>query len=596
MDRREAMKVIAGGIGGTALAVAGSSRCAAGGVDTVTTAPVAGGATPGRDGLLFWLQTSLRRVYPASRPQGGFPASIPVARNERVSLQACVRNDGGNTLRVRAAADGLPGIRVRLVGWVPMRNLTADVPRDELEGVGHVPGLVPEPLLPADSVLVGPFSTAAFWVSLHVPPDTRPGPVKVRVSFFVEEERHFPGYGSAGGFRPWSHELQAMLDVRPVVIAARRDFPVTQWISIESIWDYYKIEPYGERFWQLADAYIANLVSHGVDAIYTPIFNGRHEQLARPPQLLRVRRPARDRYEFDFTDVRRWTRCAMQRGARFIEFSHFFTPAPTSAKYPQRIFDRSSTATGEMLFGHDAEATAPASRRFFEQFLPALHRFLEEEKLLDCSLFHCADEADGDEQLDNYRRARAMLRELAPWMRVMDAMSDVRFATERLSDMPIPNITSAPAFTAAGCPAWTYFCCGPRGKYLQRLFDTPLAKLRMAGWLFYRLGAKGFLHWGHNYWYKFCTSEILDPFTDGSTGAWPDMPYGDAFVVYPGPDGPIDSVRWEVFSESLQDYALLQSAGVKPDDQLLAPIRNYADFPKTEEWHSAARAKILGAG
>ena len=53
---------------------------------------------------------------------------------------------------------------------------------------------------------------------------------------------------------------------------------------------------------------------------------------------------------------------------------------------------------------------------------------------------------------------------LAPWIKVMDAMSDIRFATERISDMPVPNITSAPAFTAAGCPAWTYFCCGPRGR------------------------------------------------------------------------------------------------------------------------------------
>ena len=39
---------------------------------------------------------------------------------------------------------------------------------------------------------------------------------------------------------------------------------------------------------------------------------------------------------------------------------------------------------------------------------------------------------------------------------------------------------------------------------------------------------------------------------------------GDPFVVYPGPDGPVDSLRWEVFAASLQDYALLQEAGVRP--------------------------------
>jgi hypothetical protein len=71
------------------------------------------------------------------------------------------------------------------------------------------------------------------------------------------------------------------------------------------------------------------------------------------------------------------------------------------------------------------------------------------------------------------------------------------------------------------------------------------------------------------------------------------MPYGDAFVVYPGPTGPIDSIRWEVFAESLQDYALLQSADVRPDDPLLAPLKDYADFPKSVEWIAEARRAVL---
>ncbi len=172
-------------------------------------------------------------------------------------------------------------------------------------------------------------------------------------------------------------------------------------------------------------------------------------------------------------------------------------------------------------------------------------------------------------------------------------MSDPRFATERLADMPIPSIVTAPLFTKANCPSWTYFCCGPRGRFLQRLHDTPLPKLRMAGWLFYKLRAKGFLHWGHNYWFVFCTGTITDPFKDPAVGAWPGLPYGDPFVVYPGGSGPIDSIRWEVFAESLQDYALLQSAGIEPDDPMLASLESYEAFPKSENWLQTARMKIL---
>ena len=115
----------------------------------------------------------------------------------------------------------------------------------------------------------------------------------------------------------------------------------------------------------------------------------------------------------------------------------------------------------------------------------------------------------------------------------------------------------------------------------------------MSGWLFYRLGAKGFLHWGYNYWYKMDTQQLEDVFLEGAGGAWPGIPYGDPFEVYPGPDGPIDSIRWEVFAESLQDYAILQTAGVAPNSSMLGEIKSYEDFPKNEDWIQKKVTAIL---
>ena len=471
-----------------------------------------------------------------------------------------------------------------------MANLNTFVPREEIEGEGFIPGLCPDPLYPEQQAHFSPLGNAVFWISLIVPERETTGVHDLRVRLTLENQY---GYVDFTRPKPWSVELPVRVDVRPLVVRPRENFPSTQWLSADSIWEYYKIKPCGDRFWQLAEAYIRNLVEHGVDVAYTPVFNGRHEILERPAQLLKVHRTAPDVYEFDFGDVRKWVRIALAAGSKYIEWTHFFTPAPTSARHPQRIFERDDEKIGPMLWAPEIPATGDTYRKFLEQFLPAFKTVLEEEKVLDRSLFHCADEPDGDVQMADYRKARAMLAELAPWMKVMDAMSDPRFATERLSDMPVPSITTAPAFTAAGCPAWAYFCCGPRDRYLQRLLDTPLSKLRMTGWLLYKLGARGFLHWGHNYWFVFCTSKIGDPFQDASVGAWPGLPYGDPFVVYPGPDGPIDSIRWEVFAESLQDYALLQSAGVKPDDPMLASIHDYADFPKSADWLAEARRRVL---
>jgi hypothetical protein len=72
--------------------------------------------------------------------------------------------------------------------------------------------------------------------------------------------------------------------------------------------------------------------------------------------------------------------------------------------------------------------------------------------------------------------------------------------------------------------------------------------------------------------------------------------YGDPFVVYPGADGPVDSIRWEVFGESLQDYALLQTLGVARDDPLLAPIVSFTEFPKDEAWRRSMRAALFAKG
>ena len=56
----------------------------------------------------------------------------------------------------------------------------------------------------------------------------------------------------------------------------------------------------------------------------------------------------------------------------------------------------------------------------------------------------------------------------------------------------------------------------------------------------------------------------------------------------------MDSIRWEVFAESLQDYALLQTLLISPDDLLLADIKGYADFPRDADWIKARLARLLG--
>ncbi|HEX6960733.1 MAG TPA: DUF4091 domain-containing protein, partial [Lacipirellula sp.] len=241
----------------------------------------------------------------------------------------------------------------------------------------------------------------------------------------------------------------------------------------------------------------------------------------------------------------------------------------------------------------DTGAFSDTYINYLEQFLPEFHAFLEREDLLAHSYFHLSDEPGAGQHVENYKRARAILRDLAPWMKVMDALSDIEYGKQGLTDTPIPIVSAAQAYIEADIPHWVYYCCSPSGKWLNRFMDTPLPKIRMSGWLFYKLRARGFLHWGFNYWHAIEQERIIDPFTDSSADAWPGIPYGDPFMIYPGPDGPIDSIRWEVFAESLQDYAILQTAGVDPEDALLEDIKTYGEFPKSGQWIEEKLRRIL---
>ena len=522
-----------------------------------------------------WLTSSLARNYPATRPRRRRSVRLHAARGEQVSFQVAFRTEATRQqVTAAASCDGLTA-RVRRVGFVPMPHHNAETPVEELDGVGHIPGYVPDPLFPEASITAGPFEANAFWITVHVPTDAKPKSYPVRVTISTEQEPETA--------------LRATVAVHPAVVQPRRDFPVTQWFYCDALCDWYGVEPFSEAFWPVAESYLADLSAHGLDTSHVPLFTPPTDGVKRPNQLLDVRRRG-DRYVFDWAMVKRWVDVAKKQGLSRFEWPHLFTQ--WGAKHAIRIYEGHG-GSEKLLWDPETPGSSPAYREFLSRFLPEFKRFLDTEGLLERSLFHLSDEPHGEEALRNYRAARQMLRGLAPWMKVMDALSDIALAREGLTDIPIPLIREAPEFVREGYPAWTYFWGGPRGRYAQRLLDTPLVKTRMLGWLFYRNRARGFLHWGYNYWYKSQTRELVDPYRVLDAHWWPNWAYGDPFVVYPGRDGPVDSLRWEVFAESLQDYALLQSAGVDPDDPRLASISDYAEFPREEAWIAAQRRDLL---
>jgi hypothetical protein len=83
----------------------------------------------------------------------------------------------------------------------------------------------------------------------------------------------------------------------------------------------------------------------------------------------------------------------------------------------------------------------------------------------------------------------------------------------------------------------------------------PSARTRVLGVQLYMNKIKGFLHWGYNFYNSVLSDVAIDPFytTDAGGG----LQSGDCFVVYPGDNGPWDSIRHECFYDAFQDMRLL---------------------------------------
>jgi hypothetical protein len=131
------------------------------------------------------------------------------------------------------------------------------------------------------------------------------------------------------------------------------------------------------------------------------------------------------------------------------------------------------------------------------------------------------------------------------------------------------------------------------------MFSQPSQRNRVLGVLLYKYEAKGFLQWGHNFWYSQYSKYPIDPYkvTDAD-GAFPS---GDAFVVYPGKDGnPLNSLRHLVFNDAFQDLRalkLLESLTSRKyvltliEQGLDVPL-SFQTYPHEQEWLLDLRERI----
>ncbi len=100
----------------------------------------------------------------------------------------------------------------------------------------------------------------------------------------------------------------------------------------------------------------------------------------------------------------------------------------------------------------------------------------------------------------------------------------------------------------AGDEIWAYVCISAQRPWLNNwAIDYPGTDHRVLFWQLFDKEVTGFLYWRATYWTENPWEEPMT-YPGGN---------GDGSLLYPGEDGPVDSIRWELNRDGIEDYDML---------------------------------------
>ena len=112
---------------------------------------------------------------------------------------------------------------------------------------------------------------------------------------------------------------------------------------------------------------------------------------------------------------------------------------------------------------------------------------------------------------------------------------------------------------ATGEQVWWYLCTWPKHPWPGYFIDYPAMDLRMWHWMTWRYGLNGILYWETCYWQD---NPWQTPMSQPDHRKW-DWGNGDGHLLYPATKtpskkfvakGPVDSIRWEMIREGIEDW------------------------------------------
>ncbi|MBX7256929.1 MAG: DUF4091 domain-containing protein [Candidatus Hydrogenedentes bacterium] len=485
----------------------------------------------------IWSVDPLIKVFRDAEPARGGTIVAEAARGEHVSLQVVVRSASEisglkaevTPFSIRGGGEPLKAIAPRFVGYVPVDRPIQKPPKDELR---MPPADYPDPLLEVEQIDVAANQVQPIWVTVKVPVDAKPG--VYRAELRVD--------GTTDG-KPVKAKERLAIRVYPVTVEKTR-LKVTDWFGVNALHLDVKLEGNDDEYFNLLGRFARNMAEH------------RHNvALISPLSLATFSASADGKLQADWTRFDRFVDVCIDAGlVGTIEGGHI----------GGRVGDWSSQFGVTIVGVQDGKAVmksadpaSPEADAFYAWYFPALIAHLKEKGWLDRYIQHLADEPIPS-NVESWKAIAALVRKYAPELRTIDACHTKELVGSM--DIWVPQLNYLHQDFAhyqerqkAGDEVWFYTCVYPQGEYANRFIEQPLIKTRLLHWINFKYGITGYLHWGYNHW------RAESPYTSTTVahGGPPYLPAGDPWIVYPGKNGPWDSIRWEAMRDGIVDHELL---------------------------------------
>lgn len=449
-------------------------------------------------------------------------------RNETISAQ-CVIVAGAalNNVRVSVGpltrADGPDSITAKNVTWnfVESIFLEKNTPNRRAGGVTRpAPAWFPDCLSTERECSIAAGARKAVYLTIKIPKETPPGDYRCQVTCSSGDD---------------SVRLPISLRVYPLSLPEARHVMATEWYSTSQFAKHGDLKPSDEEaFFRMLRAYADNMAEHRQNVFQVSM------------GLIEGSRSSSDgTLAFDFGRFDKWAQVFWNTGRMDLLETGFVAHFGEGGWSSKEILLRDYSVRE----GHSGRTSRVAGEEYLRHFLPAFVRHLREKGWLEKTLFHICDEPSAHNVL-SWRKASEFVRRHAPELRRIDAIETPHCAGEL--EILVPKLdhlaTWYDAYDEArrkGGELWFYTVgIFQNGDLPNKTVDVPLLESRLMHWINYRFGLRGYLHWGFNAWTD-------DPIKS------PGKHCGDGWHVYPGPDGLLNSLRWEQMRNGLQDFECL---------------------------------------